>query len=298
MEQQDWTALCRLAEGQCGLFSAAQAAHLGASPAQLSRAVRRGNLRRSRSGVYAISGTPASRWESLVAAALAVGPDAVISHNGAAVLHRMYGAVARPCAPELIVPRDRHPSLSGAFIHRIGPLPAPDVIVKYGVYLTSPARTLVDLAARYKVEKLERMLDEALIARRLSVAELGRCVERTSPKAPGQTMIRHVLAQRSEGPLADSVLEGRALAALRPLSPFKVHFVVGVGKFVYVIDAAWPHKRVGAEIVGRAHRVASRSAFDQERCKLNALASAGWRIAHLTSAMSAGEMLESVRRLL
>jgi hypothetical protein len=85
---------------------------------------------------------------------------------------------------------------------------------------------------------------------------------------------------------------------LRALSPFQAHFVLSVGKAVYVIDAAWPDKRVGAEIVGRAHRVASRSAFDRERRKLNDLASVGWRIAHLTSAMSPTEMIAAVKRLL
>jgi len=43
---------------------------------------------------------------------------------------------------------------------------------------------------------------------------------------------------------------------------------------------------------------ASRSAFDRERRKLNALVTAGWRIAHLTAAMSADEMVATVRALL
>ena len=94
------------------------------------------------------------------------------------------------------------------------------------------------------------------------------------------------------------MLEARAFEALRPLSPFKAHFPLSIGQAVYIIDVAWPNRRVGAEIVGRAHRVASRTAFDRERRKLNDLAAAGWRIAHLTSVMSGNEMVEAVRRLL
>ena len=71
-----------------------------------------------------------------------------------------------------------------------------------------------------------------------------------------------------------------------------------LGGRVYVIDAAWPEYRVAAEVVGRAHRVASRSAFDRERRKLNELGAFGWRIAHLTAVMSAEEMIGAVRSLL
>jgi len=86
--------------------------------------------------------------------------------------------------------------------------------------------------------------------------------------------------------------------ALEPLMPFEVHFNVVLGGRVYVIDAAWPEDRVGAEVVGRAHRVASRSAFDRERRKLNELGASGWKIAHLTAVMSAEEMIAAVSSLL
>jgi predicted transcriptional regulator of viral defense system len=296
MEHEARTALCRLAEGQCGLFSAAQAAQLGISRAQLSRAASHGYLRRSRSGVYAFVGTPASILEPLVAAALAIGPDAVISHTAAACVHNLYGAAARVRAPELTVPRHQNPRPLGVVIHRSGPLVAADLIVKHGVHVTSPARTIVDLAGRYELATLERVLDEALINRCLSIADLNRSAQR-APQAPGMSRVSQLLAIRAEGPMADSILESRIFRALRPLSPFRAHFRVTIGHSVFVIDAAWPHLRVGAEIVGRSHRAASRSAFDQERRKLNALASAGWRIAHLTSAMPSSEMLEAVRRL-
>ena len=86
--------------------------------------------------------------------------------------------------------------------------------------------------------------------------------------------------------------------ALQPLAPFEAHFLTSVSSRDYILDVAWPEHRVAAEIVGRAHRVASRSAFDRERRKFNALAAAGWRIAHLTAAMTPTEMLGAVRSLL
>jgi hypothetical protein len=260
MEQTDRIALGQLAQSQCGLFSAAQAARLGLGHAQLSRADRQGHFRRVRSGVYAVGGVPRSPWEPLLAAALAAGPCAIISHAGAAAFHKLDGRVVASQLPELIVPRDRHPRLSRVVVHRCGPLSSQDVTVRYGVLVTSAARTLVDLAGRYKLQALERILDENLIEHRFGVVELKRCVQRTTPNTPGRSKIQRLLTLRSEGPAADSVLEARCFEALRPLAPFKAHFVMGVGHNVYVLDAAWPDRRVAGEIVGRSHRVASRSA--------------------------------------
>jgi Transcriptional regulator, AbiEi antitoxin len=291
------TALAQLAESQCGLFSAAQAASIGLSSAQLSRAVRYGHLRKARFGVYAFVGAPGTTWEPLISAALAVGAEAAISHTGAAAIQGLSGVTPASLVPELTVPRRYRPRLAGVTIHRCVELSRHDVEVKCGVLVTSPARTLMDLASRYNLRVLGRMLDEALIARRLSVTGLKACLDRKPPNAPGRASLDELISARAEGPLADSMLEARAFEALRPLSPFKVHFPLGIGQAVYVIDAAWPSRRLGAEIVGRAHRVASRSAFDRERRKLNDLAAAGWRVAHLTSAMSADEMVEAVRKL-
>ena len=297
MEQDTRSALARLAESQCGLFSAAQAASIGVSLAQLSRAVRQGHLRRARFGVYCFVGAPAARWEPLISAALAVGPEAVISHSSAAAIQGLYGVTPPALSPELTVPRHYRPRLAGVTAHRCLQLSPRDVEAKCGVLVTSPARTLVDLASRYNLRVLGRILDEGLIERRLSVAGLKASSQRATANAPGKARIDELISLRAEGRLADSMLEARAFDALEPLSPFKVHFRLGIGRALYIIDVAWPNKRVGAEIVGRTHRVASRSAFDRERRKLNDLAAAGWRVAHLTSVMSPHEMVEAVRKL-
>ncbi len=128
--------------------------------------------------------------------------------------------------------------------------------------------------------------------------QLQDCLNRARPNVPGKATLRALLALRAEEPNADSVLEIRVFRALQPLMPFEVHFSTVLGGRVYVIDAAWPEYRVGAEVVGRAHRVASRSAFDRERRKLNELAAFGWKIAHLTAGMSPPEMIAAVRSLL
>jgi hypothetical protein len=278
------------------LFSAAQAAQVGIGHHQLSWAARHGYLRRVRYGVYAVRGVPLSAWEDIVAAALAAGPGAAISHSSAAAVHRLYCAAPGP--PELTLSSASQRRLGAVVTHRRVKLPPEDVVEIYGVLVTSPARTLVDLAGRLTPVVLERTLDEGLIERRWQITDLVACLARSSPNVPGRARLERLVDRRRETPSADSALEALAFEALGPLAPFRTHFVTTVGSREYVIDVAWPRQRVGAEVVGRAHRTVSLSAFDRERRKLNALGAAGWQIAHLTAAMTPDEMVAAAEALM
>ena len=243
-----------------------------------------------------MAGIALSPWEQIVAAALAAGPDAVVSHASAAAVHRFeYGPLG---TVELTLPRQGRSRPPGVTVHRSTDLAAEDIVERNGVLVTSAPRTLVDLAGRLGPAITEKLLDEGLIERRWTVEQLQDCLNRARQNVPGRAKLRELLALRAEEPNADSVLESRVFRALEPLMPFEVHFSTVLGGRVYVIDAAWPEDKVGAEVVGRAHRVASRSAFDRERRKLNELAAFGWKIAHLTAVMSAEEMIAAVRSLL
>jgi very-short-patch-repair endonuclease len=289
-------ALGRIAASQRGLFSAAQASTIGVSNRQLVRAQSSGALRRVRRGVYAMAGIDPSPWEQIVAAALAAGPDAVVSHASAAAVHRFeYGPFP---VVELTLPRQGRFRPPGVTVHRSTDLADEDIVERNGVLVTSAPRTLVDLAGRLGPALTEKLLDEGLIVRRWSVEQLQDCLGRARQNVPERAKLRELLALRAEEPSADSMLESRVFRALGPLMPFEVHFSTVLGGRVYVIDAAWPEAKVGAEIVGRAHRVASRSAFDRERRKLNELGAFGWTVAHLTAAMSAEEMIAAVGALL
>lgn len=298
MERDTRNQLRRLAESQRGLFSAAQAAQLGVSHAALCRAASAGYLRRSRHGVYAMGGLPVSRWEPMVAAALSAGPQSVISHSTAASAHRLYGANPIPSVIELTVPPTVRRRLDNVIVHRRRPLVEGEWVTKYGARMTSAARTLVDLAGRLELPVLERTLDEGLLQRALALTDVRRSLDGAPANLAGRGALEDLLALRMEGPTADSALEIKVFHVLRELAPFEAHYQVDIGRRTYLLDAAWPHRRVAAEIVGRSHRVVSRSAFDRERRKLNDLVAAGWRIAHLTAAMSPDEMIDAVQALL
>lgn len=291
-------ALYKLAESQKGLFSAAQAAELSVSYTELSRAVAQGKLRRPRRGVYAFRGSRPSRWEPVVAAALYLGPEAVVSHSTAASVHRLWCAAAIPALIELSVRSRTGARPEGVVLHRRKSLPDYDIRERHGVLVTSPTRTLVDIVERLAPQTLERTLDEGLLSRAWDIDALDACLNRAMSNAPGRARLARLLACRRGLPLPESMLESRAYMALRELEPYQPHYQLSVGGSTYVLDAAWPDQLVAAEIVGRRYRAVSRSTFDRERRKLNALAAAGWRVAHLTSAMPPEEMVRAVRELL
>lgn len=298
MNREARLALHHLAEAQKGLFSAAQAAQLSIDYRTLSRAVAHGYVRRSRPGVYAISGGRPSKWEPMLAAALSVGPSAVVSHSTAACVHRLWCAPPLPDLIEITVPPPSATRLSGTVVHRRAQLPEVDIVDKHGIKVTSAPRTLVDLAARLSPEVLARTIDEGFLERYWDVHELLACLGRAAENTPGRRQLGRLLHERLDRPVPDSHLEIKMYQALRPLEPYEPHYQVNVGRSTYVLDAAWPARRVAAEIVGRRPRAVSKSTFDRERRKLNALAAAGWRVAHLPSAMSPTEVVGTVRALL
>jgi hypothetical protein len=296
MDKSTRAALGEVAARQRGLFSVTQAKRIGVTNAQLLRAEAAGHLRRLRRGVYAPVGVPPSRWDDIVGAALAAGAGAVVSHASAAAVHGFeYGGTG---VVELTVRRSSYVRPPGVVVHRAADLRPEDVVTERGVFVTSPCRTVVDLAGRLGPVLTEKLVDEGLIARRWTVVQLQECLHRARTNITGRDFLERLLRQRGGDPSADSVLEAKAFRALAPLRPFEVHFAVAIGSRVYVLDVAWPECNVAAEVVGRAHRLASLSAFDRERRKLNALGVAGWRVCHLTAAMSPEDMLASVRAML
>lgn len=299
VERQARQVVQGIAAAHRGLFSASEARSAGVSYADLVKAESAGELRRVRRGVYALGGTLPSRWEGILAASLAAGPAAVISHSSAATVHRFEYGVGNGSI-ELTVPRAGgcRSEPPGVMVHRSRDLGSLDVLTKNGVRVTAPARTLVDLSGRLGTGLTEKLLDEGVIQRRWTVQEVDDALSRARANLPGRAELSALLALRLEEPNSDSLLEARVYRALAPLRPFETHYPVHVGSSIYVVDTAWPAQKVIGEIVGRAHRVASRSAFDRERRKLNALAAAGWRVAHIVATMSGQEALDAVLPLL
>ncbi len=272
---------------------------LGLSSAAQRRWRAEGWLTDVRAGVVLVGGGTPTRWQHAVAALLAAGDDAALSHWTAARIHRLAcaGPPGEGSPIEISVPRPRHPKLAGCVIHRVARLEGDDVVTVRGARVTSPVRTLLDLAPSLSPTVLEKTVDEGLVGRLWDVPSLAAAV-RPGGRRRGLGSLRRVLADRTADQRVDSTLEQRVTRAVQCLGPFETGHQVVIEGRVFVLDVAWPAQKVGAECDGWETRGRSRGKFDHDRRRNNLLASHGWSIVHLTSAMTDDEMRQAVFRML
>jgi predicted transcriptional regulator of viral defense system len=144
----DHRRLFEVASGQGGYFSTVQAAACGFSRASLSYHARRGRFVRIKRGLYRLAEYPASPREEVLAAWLASGKDdAVVSHESALDILGLSDIV--PERVHLTVPRSRRYRMAGpgVDIHTTNrPLPSTDTVIRDGIRVTSPARSIIDAA--------------------------------------------------------------------------------------------------------------------------------------------------------
>src|SRR4051794_32205039 len=118
----------------------------GVTPHEIKRRLRQGAWVVLHQGVYGVAGAPVTWQQRLHAAELAAGHDAAVSHRGAIAWWGLDGA-ARGIV-EIAVPRPQWPRLDGVLgVHRATDLYEHHVVVRDGIRVTKPARTLVDFGA-------------------------------------------------------------------------------------------------------------------------------------------------------
>jgi hypothetical protein len=179
-------------------------------------------------------------------------------------------------------------------VHRSACLPDEDRELRRGVFVTRPARTIIDLAGRLPEPLLASIIDEGVVQRRWTFDDLAACAQRQPPGRRGSAVLRRILEVRVDEPVLQSWLEQRVVRLLAPLRPFEVQHQLVLRDQILVLDVAWPWWKVAAEIDGRSYRALSRTAHDRESRKLNLLSSADWRVIHLTATMPARECIAAL----
>jgi very-short-patch-repair endonuclease len=240
-------------------------------PGAIGRIVARGLLHREHLGVYSVVGGVAVPLARETAALLACGERAVLSHTSAALVWGLIPEPVDPVEVTLASPGSgrRRP---GIRLHRSGSLLRRDVRTHQALRVTSPARTLLDLAACMDSRSLERALDEALVVnkvvRRSQILDvLGRAGGHA-----GAFRLRALITQRNST-VTHSEAERKCLELIRKARLPEPQTQVTVAG--YKVDLLWPEHRVVFEIDGyRFHT--SRFAFDRDRRKDGALKAAGY----------------------
>lgn len=150
-------AVIRLAARQHGVITSAQLAAAGLSPTAVRHRVAQGRLRRLHRGVYLVASLPA-QFTAEMAAVLACGDTAVLSHQAAASLWQI-----RPRwrgVMDVTVTNGRSRPRAGIRVHRAANL---DRTRHHGIPVTTPARTLLDLAPHVPPPELDRAVEQAQV---------------------------------------------------------------------------------------------------------------------------------------
>ena len=191
--------LALVAVGQSGAFTRSQALGAGFRPAQVERRVRTGGWERVHPRVYRYGATPMSVALVHWAAVLWAGPECALSHTSAAAIWRL--PVAPLDRPELIVPKARAPRVTGVVVHRVARIDARDVLQPHGLPVTSPVRTLIDLAGVLAADDLEMVLMHARSRGLVTVRALGvHLAEIGTAGRPGTARLRTLLAAIGSAP--------------------------------------------------------------------------------------------------
>jgi len=177
----DHERLFAIATEQAGYFTTAQARDCGFSSPLLTHHAKSGRFVRIARGLYRLRDYPSSPREGLLAAWLRLAPEAVVSHESALELLGLSDAI--PNLIHLSVPRARRKlsRRSGVALHTTTrPLDGSEVVVRDGMRLTRPARTIADvaeagLAPEQVVRAARQAIDRGLTTPgRLRGAVLGR----------------------------------------------------------------------------------------------------------------------------
>ena len=161
--------MSRIADRQFGHVTRGQLLDLGLPSQTIARWIENARLITVHAGVYAVGHPQHTAIAKAMAAVLACGPDAVLSHDSAAAL---WGIRTWPAAPEVTAPHDRR--RPGIRTHRTHTLTRKDIRRHRNLRVTSPSRTLLDLQPRLTDRQLVRAVNDLRLAKHLRATELHR----------------------------------------------------------------------------------------------------------------------------
>ena len=252
----------RIASAQHGVVATCQLLQAGFSTSAIKHRVRTGLLRPIHRGVYA-HGALTGPWVAEWAAILACGHRAALSHSTSLAL---YALRDRPAIVHVTRPTasSRH---RGVLIHRGEP---GDVRVVHGLPVTSPSRTIQDVAPSMPAVELQRLIEEMQI--RDLIDDFN-----PAPNRPGAPKLRRL--SRAEPRLTRSEAERKLLDLIRAARLPHPETNVRVGR--HEVDMLWRDQWLVVEVDGFAFH-GPREAFERDRRRDAELQALGYRVIRIT----------------
>jgi hypothetical protein len=200
--------LARLAALSHGVVTRAQLLSVGITPDEIKHRLGTGSLLREHRGVYRVGHRAPNREARYMAAVRAAGSRAVLS--GLAAAHLLDLIKGRPPKPEVTAPTERR--IDGVRTRRARDLSRSERTIWRGIPVTSPERTIVDLAGALDLDALARLVHEAEVRFGTGPEAVERVLNRR-PRSAGAGVLRRVLFGDAHVTL--SALERRFLDLLR-----------------------------------------------------------------------------------
>lgn len=272
-------AIAELADRQHGVVTRWQLRGIGLSDDAVNRRLRAGRLYVVHPGVFAVGRRGLSRQGHWMAAVLACGPGAALSHRAAAAHWGFRGH----SGSHVDVTSPRKTRSRGSIRRHWARLRPDEATVHDDIPITTVPRTILDLAGESTPQAIESALRRCEYLRLYDSLSLWDLLGRY-PRHRGNAAIRTALARLGEAPgEVEEGLEERFLSFLdarRLPRPHLNRWLEAQGHR-YRVDCLWPAAKLIVELDSwQAH--GTRSAFRSDRARARRLEAAGYRVSHVT----------------
>jgi very-short-patch-repair endonuclease len=272
-------AMAALAKTQHGVVARRQLLALGFSRRSIGGALGRGRLHEVFLGVYVVGVRRISRKGRWMAAVLAAGEGAVLSHRAAA---RLWGLMPLAAGRiDVTTPPGRVVRRKGIASHE-SEVAEDEWLTKDGIPVTSPFRTIFDLAAVAPIREVERAWHEAEVQRLTDRVSLPLLLERY-PGRRGTRKLRALLESPEPVGFTRNDFEEAFLALViaHELRRPRMNADLSVRGRFFQVDALWEAERVAVELDSRSVH-GTRKRFETDRQRDRILAAEGWKTFHIT----------------
>jgi hypothetical protein len=293
--------IARICHEQQGLITLEQLEAHGLSVQAVHERLLVGRLHRIHQRVYALTPGVMTQRGQCMAAVLACGPDAVLSHRSAAYLWGIIDEWSDPI--DVTAPNRRGRSPVGVAAHRDGSLQPIDKATLHGVPCTSLARTLLDYAGVEPEWRVRKAVAQAEVLGVLDLTQMKSVLKR-GRRRRGVARLRLILetlhpqTHRTRSELERLFL---AMCVKGGLPHPEVNvWLEAPGGNPLQADFLWRSHRLIVEADSHKFHDTT-SAFEQERKRIQRFELAGWRVSPCTWAQVEREpqrLVTTIRGLL
>jgi hypothetical protein len=266
------------AERQHGVVARWQMLALGITARAIDVRIDAGRLHPIHRGVYAVGHRVVSREGKWMAAVLAGGRRAVLSHESAAALWELRAMKGR----DIDVTVGKHAKRPGIRFHRAR-LDPTEITQRKGVPVTTPERTIIDIATTLTANQLERAIRQAEYEHLTTLATLTSCLSSRHPGRGTRKLAKALTLANSGNGITRKKLERRFRAFTRKygLPQPDTNVAMRIGDRWIEADSVWHERRLMVELDGRDGHLNVHS-FESDRARDRALQAAGWTVIRIT----------------